>query len=152
MTRGLVLAPEQWRWSSFRHSAHGDCGRVLVDEPRNAELQVGGHWTGGPGSASCFCELTWVHKSPRDETSSCCVFSRKRSRRNRVGVVAERSGKPDERQRRENIFYPRLASKTGTRTWATRPSETGLGGPPVRANNRNNRKAAMGIAAFVHSA
>ena len=38
--RGLVLEPQQWAWSSFRHYADGVHGPVLVNEPRKAELQV----------------------------------------------------------------------------------------------------------------
>ena len=38
--RGLVLKPEQWRWSSFRHYAFGESGPVLVNEQRKAELRV----------------------------------------------------------------------------------------------------------------
>jgi|SRR6478672_1766463 putative transposase len=37
--RGLVLEPEQWRWSSFRSYAYGESGPVLVNEPRRAELK-----------------------------------------------------------------------------------------------------------------
>jgi putative transposase len=38
--RGLVLEPEQWVWSSFRHYASGELGPVLVNETQKAELQV----------------------------------------------------------------------------------------------------------------
>ena len=38
--RGLVLKPEQWRWSSYRHYAYDESGPVLVDEPQRAELIV----------------------------------------------------------------------------------------------------------------
>ena len=38
--RGLVLEPEQWRWSSFRHYAFGESGPVLVNEQRKAELRI----------------------------------------------------------------------------------------------------------------
>ena len=38
--RGLVLEPQQWRWSSFRHYAFDEAGPVLVNEPRKAELKV----------------------------------------------------------------------------------------------------------------
>lgn len=38
--RGLVLEPQQWPWSSYRHYADGERGPVLVNEPRKAELQV----------------------------------------------------------------------------------------------------------------
>jgi hypothetical protein len=37
--RGLVLQPEQWRWSSFRHYACDEAGPVLVDESQPAELK-----------------------------------------------------------------------------------------------------------------
>lgn len=38
--RGLVLEPEQWAWSSFRHYADGERGPVLVNEPQRAEIRV----------------------------------------------------------------------------------------------------------------
>ncbi|MGO8794878.1 MAG: REP-associated tyrosine transposase [Candidatus Sulfotelmatobacter sp.] len=38
--RGLVLKPEEWPWSSFRHYAYGDPGPVLVNEPQIAALQI----------------------------------------------------------------------------------------------------------------
>jgi putative transposase len=38
--RGLVLEPQQWRWSSFRHYAYNEPGSVLVNEPREAELKM----------------------------------------------------------------------------------------------------------------
>jgi len=38
--RGLVLEPQQWRWSSFRHYEYGERGAVLVNEPQKAELHV----------------------------------------------------------------------------------------------------------------
>ena len=38
--RGLVLEPQQWVWSSYRHYAYGEAGPVLVNEPRKAEMQV----------------------------------------------------------------------------------------------------------------
>jgi putative transposase len=37
---GLVEAPEQWAWSSFRHYAYGERGPVLVNETRKAELHI----------------------------------------------------------------------------------------------------------------
>ena len=37
--RGLVLEPEQWPWSSFRHYAHDEAGPVLVNERQPAELK-----------------------------------------------------------------------------------------------------------------
>ncbi len=40
VARGLVLAPEQWTWSSYRHYAAGEPGPVLVNEARKAELRV----------------------------------------------------------------------------------------------------------------
>jgi hypothetical protein len=36
----LVLEPEQWRWSSYRHYAYGESGVVLVNELQKAELKV----------------------------------------------------------------------------------------------------------------
>jgi len=38
--RGLVLAPEQWRWSSFRNYAYGEPGPVLVNEQQKAEMKI----------------------------------------------------------------------------------------------------------------
>ena len=38
--RGLVLEPEQWGWSSFRHYACDERGPVLVDEPLRAHMKV----------------------------------------------------------------------------------------------------------------
>ena len=38
--RGLVLEPEQWRWSSYRHYAYGEAGPVVVNEPQRAEMRV----------------------------------------------------------------------------------------------------------------
>jgi putative transposase len=40
VARGLVLTPEQWNWSSYRHYATGECGPVLVNEAQKAELGV----------------------------------------------------------------------------------------------------------------
>lgn len=38
--RGLVLEPEQWAWSSFRHYAFDERGPVLVNEAQKAELRM----------------------------------------------------------------------------------------------------------------
>jgi putative transposase len=38
--RGLVLKPEEWLWSSFRHYAYGERGPVLVNETLKAELHI----------------------------------------------------------------------------------------------------------------
>jgi putative transposase len=38
--RGLVLEPQQWKWSSYRHYAEGVRGIVLVNEERKAELKI----------------------------------------------------------------------------------------------------------------
>lgn len=40
--RGLVQAPEEWRWSSFRHYAFGEPGPVLVNEQLPAMLKITG--------------------------------------------------------------------------------------------------------------
>ena len=40
--RGLVLEPEQWAWSSFRHYAYDERGPVLVNEQRRGVLRVRG--------------------------------------------------------------------------------------------------------------
>jgi len=37
---GLVLKPEEWLWSSFRHYAYGERGPVLVNETQKAELHI----------------------------------------------------------------------------------------------------------------
>jgi putative transposase len=39
VVRGLVLEPDQWRWSSYRHYAYGESGAVLVNELQKAELK-----------------------------------------------------------------------------------------------------------------
>jgi putative transposase len=38
--RGLVLEPQQWAWSSFRHYAYGEPGPVRVNEPQPAALKI----------------------------------------------------------------------------------------------------------------
>jgi len=38
--RGLVLEPQQWTWSSFRHYAYDEPGPVVVNEAQRAELRV----------------------------------------------------------------------------------------------------------------
>jgi putative transposase len=38
--RGLVLEPEQWDWSSFRHFACDEPGPVLVNEALRAAMKV----------------------------------------------------------------------------------------------------------------
>jgi len=38
--RGLVMEPEQWVWSSYRHYAYDEAGLVLVNEPRRAEMRA----------------------------------------------------------------------------------------------------------------
>jgi hypothetical protein len=38
--RGLVLEPEQWDWSSFRHYDIGERDPVLVNETQKAELRM----------------------------------------------------------------------------------------------------------------
>jgi len=42
VVRGLVLAPEQWDWSSYRHYDLGERGPVLVNEAQKAEMRVRG--------------------------------------------------------------------------------------------------------------
>ena len=42
VVRALVLAPEQWNWSSYRHYALGERGPVLVNEAQKAEMRVRG--------------------------------------------------------------------------------------------------------------
>jgi putative transposase len=38
--RRLVLEPQQWAWSSFRHYEYGERGSVLINEIQKAEVQV----------------------------------------------------------------------------------------------------------------
>jgi putative transposase len=38
--RGLVLEPQQWVWSSYRHYAEGERGIVLRNEKQKAEMRV----------------------------------------------------------------------------------------------------------------
>jgi len=38
--RGLVLEPEQWAWSSYRHYAFGERGIVVVDEAQPAVMKI----------------------------------------------------------------------------------------------------------------
>ena len=38
--RGLVLEPQDWRWSSFRHYAYDERGPVLIDEQQEAKLTI----------------------------------------------------------------------------------------------------------------
>jgi putative transposase len=33
--RGVVRQPEEWRWSSFRYFAFGECGPVVANEQQN---------------------------------------------------------------------------------------------------------------------
>jgi putative transposase len=40
VVRGLVLQPEQWRWSSYRWYAYGERGPVLVNQPQRAEMKT----------------------------------------------------------------------------------------------------------------
>jgi len=40
--RGLVLQPEQWKWSSYRHYALGEMGPVVVNEKKAAEMKLYG--------------------------------------------------------------------------------------------------------------
>ncbi len=38
--RGLVLEPDQWKWSSSRYYSYGERGVVVVNEQQRAELRV----------------------------------------------------------------------------------------------------------------
>ncbi len=38
--RSLVLEPEHWAWSSYRHYAYGEVGPVLVNEKQLAKMKV----------------------------------------------------------------------------------------------------------------
>jgi putative transposase len=39
--RGLVDAPERWKWSSFHHYATGDIGTVEIESPWTANRRAG---------------------------------------------------------------------------------------------------------------
>jgi putative transposase len=41
VTRGLVLRPEDWRWSSFRHYISGESGVVEIESPWTAGKRLG---------------------------------------------------------------------------------------------------------------
>jgi REP element-mobilizing transposase RayT len=38
--RGLVLAPEQWKWSSYLHHATGELGAVLIDQGTRSAVKI----------------------------------------------------------------------------------------------------------------
>jgi len=38
--RGLVLAPEQWRWSSYLHYATGELGPVFIDRQTRSDMKI----------------------------------------------------------------------------------------------------------------
>ena len=40
--RGLVLEPQEWKWSSYRHYALDEIGPVLVDEQKPAKMTLRG--------------------------------------------------------------------------------------------------------------
>jgi putative transposase len=42
VVRGLVRAPEEWNWSSYRHYALRERGPVLVNEAQKTEMRVHG--------------------------------------------------------------------------------------------------------------
>jgi hypothetical protein len=58
--RGLVLEPQQWLWSSFRHYAYGERGPILVNETRKAELRGSfiGKCVGWASPPSADCSVT----------------------------------------------------------------------------------------------
>ena len=39
--RGLVLAPEQWKWSSYLHYATGEPGLVFIDQATQSVMKIG---------------------------------------------------------------------------------------------------------------
>jgi hypothetical protein len=45
VTRGLVLQPAQWRWSSFRSYAHGETGLVRINDCDVLQMRVRGKVT-----------------------------------------------------------------------------------------------------------
>jgi putative transposase len=41
MSRGLVLAPEQWKWSSYLHYyATGELGPVVIDQVTRSGVKI----------------------------------------------------------------------------------------------------------------
>lgn len=52
VVRDLVLAPEQWNWSSYRHYALGESGPVLVNEVQEAKMT---------GAQNCIVRDGWPH-------------------------------------------------------------------------------------------
>ena len=38
--RGLVLAPEQWKWSSYLHYATGEPGPVFIDQRTRSAVKI----------------------------------------------------------------------------------------------------------------
>lgn len=38
--RGLVLKPEEWRWSTYQYYAYGEAGPTVVNEPHKARMRV----------------------------------------------------------------------------------------------------------------
>jgi putative transposase len=38
--RGLVLAPEQWKWSSYLHYATGELGPVVIDQVTRSGVKI----------------------------------------------------------------------------------------------------------------
>jgi putative transposase len=40
MSRGLVLAPEQWKWSSYLHYATGELGPVFIDQGARSAVKI----------------------------------------------------------------------------------------------------------------
>src|SRR5512146_129449 len=65
-----------------------------------------------------------------EQLSSLCT-ARKGSRGNRVRVDGAGSGEASDRRRGEDIADPRLAPKSGARTWATLPfAQPAKGGAP----------------------
>src|SRR5690349_20358765 len=50
--RGLVLEPEQWVWSSYRHYAFGERGLVLVNDLQPAVMKIRDRLTGSTDTAA----------------------------------------------------------------------------------------------------
>jgi REP element-mobilizing transposase RayT len=38
--RGLVLAPEQWKWSSYLHYSTGELGPVFIDQGARSAVKI----------------------------------------------------------------------------------------------------------------
>jgi hypothetical protein len=79
VARGLVRAPEKWRWSSHRRYSTGESGPVLVNEAQQAELRVR-----QPLERS-LCKTVWVRSTHSSKTATSGAASA--GRKARVGQL-----------------------------------------------------------------